>query len=302
MKNDILFKKGFNKQDYLFPTSGRIKSSKNRINIYFIQDGNVRGRYKECLNNNRLVAHYVVDDTYCLRLLMEDCSTYHSWAKTNDVTIEVLNSKYGDKTQIERNLGSLLRTLYDKFGFHQGKVTYHGRLGNVNFNNVKIIANAKPYDITTNLITHSNNLKPLAEILKICKFKKVKHIERDGEKLNHDQVTDMCFYWDAYYVNHIGSNDKQSTLGYIRRFINSKAYSLSRLNKVKYVCYFNDADEPIARLLAFLAGASCFKDNGSTMEGSKIRQLKAKGWLIYISGIGSNQEDTARQYIQKYLV
>ena len=46
----------------------------------------------------------------------------------------------------------------------------------------------------------------------------------------------------------------------------------------------------------------CFKDDGKTMSGAKINELKASGKLIYIGDLGANKEDTARKVIQNYLV
>ncbi len=311
---DIIFEKETKKID----NNSLKDSQKRKIRINFIQDGNVQGRYNECLNDKNLRKHYIADDTYCYRLLDEGKVPYmdsNSWFTQEDVVIEVLNSNGGNKDYGEHSTGYLLRTLYDKLTFDSSRVSYRGRIGQLDFNKILSIANEKPYNIATKLTFQPNvsELIYVSRVLKTCIFKRVTEIGIDGNPGNSgltplsiggQKLLNSLFKWETYYINNIGIDSRKTSLMYLKRFVNSSVNIYpSKLNKITHVCYFSDENREISELIAYLANNSmCFKDDGNTMSGSKINELKASGKLIYIGNLGANKEDTARKVIQNYLV
>lgn len=315
----------FDKESKRIDNNSLKNSPKRKIRINFIQDGNVQGRYNECLNDKNLRKHYIADDTYCYRLLYEEKVPYmdsNSWFNQEDVVIEVLNSNGGNKDYGERSTGYLLRTLYDKLTFDSSRVSYRGRIGQLDFNKILSIANEKPYNIATKLTFQPNapELIYVSRVLKTCIFKRVTEIGIDGNpgnsgltrlSIDGQELLNSLFKWETYYINNIGmasnNNDidsRKTSLMYLKRFVNSSVNIYpSKLNKITHVCYFSDENREISELIAYLANDSmCFKDDGKTMSGAKINELKASGKLIYIGDLGANKEDTARKVIQNYLV
>ncbi|MDU1174217.1 hypothetical protein [Peptostreptococcus anaerobius] len=298
----------FNKRDYVFDSYvTRNTSKKNRIFVNFIGDGNVKMRYKEYDLNNDLISHYIVDDIYCIRTLGEDLQNKTSWALPHDITIEVLNTTKANIDRLESYLGSLLRLLYDKHGYSSKNVSYRGVIGNVNYNRVISISNEKITNTAEYIFVHNQrpNLLKLGELLKVSSFKKVKNVYIDGNPIGGQELADICFQNKGYYINNINpGNDIEASLNYLRRFIDSRIRSTSKIKNFEYVCYFDDKNKPLAELFGLLCNVRkpVFKDNGKTMPGSEIGRLKDSGKLLYIGAYSQNPAENAVQFINKYLI